>query len=478
MSYRSPPHDPRRDAPRHPESRAYEHPQGYHPQGYHPQGHRPPQAAPAKHAPQQPRPRPNSGPAPTARRKRAFGDYMLVHAGKQVRLGPVAFWVVVGTLVIMACWTLLTGTYFAFHDDVLKRLIARQAEMQYAYEDRIAELRAQLDRISSRQLLDQEQFEQKLEQISRRQTTLESRAAALSALPDLTATGSIRQPARGTADPTRAAPLKPSPINDTVIFRAPPDREARLESRQAPALNTRTAAKTRGGVEGMLMRMHEVLDRVEHKQAAALNALEDSYDSRVRRVRGVLADLGIESGKTPPAAAVGGPFVPASAAKEGFERQLQRIGVARAQVERLNRTLIAVPVRKPVDGEMDFSSGFGMRVDPFLRSPAMHTGLDMRGDTGDPARATANGTVTMAGTNGGYGKMVEVDHGNGLSTRYAHLSAIEVRVGQSVRIGQIVGRIGSTGRSTGPHLHYETRVDGDPVDPQKYLRAGIRLGAH
>ena len=114
------------------------------------------------------------------------------------------------------------------------------------------------------------------------------------------------------------------------------------------------------------------------------------------------------------------------------------------------------------------SSGFGMRMDPFLRSPAMHTGLDMRGDTGDPVRVTANGTVTIAGDNGGYGKMVEVDHGNGFATRYAHLSAIDVKVGQAVKIGQIIGKIGSTGRSTGPHLHYETRVDGEAVDPQKY----------
>jgi murein DD-endopeptidase MepM/ murein hydrolase activator NlpD len=122
------------------------------------------------------------------------------------------------------------------------------------------------------------------------------------------------------------------------------------------------------------------------------------------------------------------------------------------------------------------SSGFGMRMDPFLRSPAMHTGLDMRGDTGDPVRVTANGTVTTAGFNGGYGKMVEVDHGNGLATRYGHLSAIDVKVGERVRIGQILGKIGTTGRSTGPHLHYETRVDGEAVDPQKYLRAGVRLG--
>jgi murein DD-endopeptidase MepM/ murein hydrolase activator NlpD len=83
--------------------------------------------------------------------------------------------------------------------------------------------------------------------------------------------------------------------------------------------------------------------------------------------------------------------------------------------------------------------------------------------------------VTQAGLSGGYGKMVEVDHGNGLATRYGHLSAIDVVVGQKVQIGQTVGRLGSTGRSTGPHLHYETRIEGDAVDPQKFLRAGLRL---
>ena len=136
-------------------------------------------------------------------------------------------------------------------------------------------------------------------------------------------------------------------------------------------------------------------------------------------------------------------------------------------------------MRKPVSGEIDMSSGFGMRMDPFLRSPAMHTGLDMRGDTGDPVRVTANGTVTigrqrMAAT----ARWSEIEHRNGLATRYAHLSAIDVKVGQAVKIGQIIGKIGSTGRSTGPHLHYETRVDGEAVDPQKYLRAGVRLGLH
>ncbi len=91
-------------------------------------------------------------------------DYTLVHRGRLVRLGPIAFWICIGSLVIMAGWALMTATYFAFQDDVLTRLIARQAEMQFAYEDRIADMRAQVDRITSRQLLDQEQIEQKLDQ--------------------------------------------------------------------------------------------------------------------------------------------------------------------------------------------------------------------------------------------------------------------------------------------------------------------------
>ena len=101
--------------------------------------------------------------------RRAQNGYTLVHAGRQVRIGPVAFWIVVGTLMVMAVWSIATGTYFAFQENVLTRLIGRQAEMQFAYEDRIAELRAQVDRVTSRQLLDQEQFEQKLEALLQRQ---------------------------------------------------------------------------------------------------------------------------------------------------------------------------------------------------------------------------------------------------------------------------------------------------------------------
>jgi murein DD-endopeptidase MepM/ murein hydrolase activator NlpD len=401
---------------------------------------------------------------------RRASSYTLAHAGRQLRLGPIAFWIVVGTLVIMAVWTITTATYFAFREDVITRLIARQADMQFGYEDRIAELRAQIDRISSRQLIDQEQYEQKLDQILRRQSALESRAGALNGLGDVT--GAAKQPARnGAGNEPRVSPLKSSFAGDKGAFLL---RGAPIDPR------TSMFATSAGGIGGAIIRLQSSLDRVEQRQAQTLNAMADNYDAKARRIRGVLVELGIEAGKATAAdaaGAVGGPFIPAALPKDAmaFERQVHRVRTARMQISRLTRTLVSVPVRKPIDGDVDPVSGFGVRMDPFMGSPAMHTGLDLQGDSGDPVRATANGTVTHAGWSGGYGRVVEIDHGNGLSTRYGHLSSIDVHVGQSVRSGQLVGKVGSTGRSTGPHLHYETRVKGSAVDPQKFLRAGQRL---
>src|SRR5882757_3844257 len=284
-----------------------------------------------------------AGPAAAAA---AQDGYTIVHAGKQVRFGPVVFWIAIGTVTVLGMWSAATATYFAFRDDVLTRLIARQAEMQYAYEDRIAELRAKVDRTTSRQLLDQEQFDQKLDQILRRQTALESRATALGAIPDAAVTGSIRSPSRGTAaDPSPSGVPKPSPISDTVIFVAPPDREARLESR-APILATAQPnqfAKVQG-VDNVLVRLQTSLDQVERRQMAALISVEDGIESRVRRMRGVINDLGLDMGQlesATPRSGVGGPLVPVKLPADAgpFERQLQRINFSRVQMHRLNATL-------------------------------------------------------------------------------------------------------------------------------------------
>src|SRR4051794_31287344 len=226
---------------------------------HHPQDHG--RTSPRRAAPSQPAP--------------AQAGYTITHAGKQVRFGPVVFWIGVGTVTLLGMWSAATATYFAFRDDVLTRLIARQAEMQYAYEDRIAELRARVDRATGRQLLDQEQFDQKLDQILRRQTALESRATALGSMQDVT--GSVRTPSRAAAsEPASSATPKPSPISDTVTFVAPPDREARLESR-APLIasqQSRQFAKNQG-VDNVLVRLQTSLDQIEGRQMAALNAVQE-----------------------------------------------------------------------------------------------------------------------------------------------------------------------------------------------------------
>jgi len=199
----------------------------------------------------------------------------------------MAFWVVVGTLVIMAAWSITTATYFAFSEDVLTRLLARQAELQFGYEDRIAELRTRIDRIAGRQLIDQEQYEQKLEQILRRQAALEARASAMNGVGE--ATGSIKPPAR-SGEP-RAIPLKPSLLNDKGAFLVPLDRGMPIDPR------TSVLAKGVGGVGGAIARLQASLDRVEQRQNATVNSLAENYDSKARRIRGVLAELGLDLGK-------------------------------------------------------------------------------------------------------------------------------------------------------------------------------------
>ena len=298
------------------------------------------------------------------------------------------------------------------------------------------------------------------------------------------------------ADRDRSIPLSNSDGRNSIAAQFRPHvRHAAVENARPPfhvaghlraLINVdqrhRLRRCARGGVDNVLVRLQTSLDQVEGRQIAALSSVEDSMESRIRRMRGVVSDLGLDMAQleaATPRVGMGGPFVPVKLpANAGpFERELYQINITRAQVDRLNRTLALVPYRKPVVGEVEFTSGFGIRTDPFLGRPAMHTGLDFRAAMGDPVRATANGKVASAGWAGGYGRMVEIDHGNGLSTRYGHLSEIGVKVGDPIKIGQVIGAVGSTGRSTGPHLHYETRIDGEAVDPQKFLRAGVRLSA-
>jgi murein DD-endopeptidase MepM/ murein hydrolase activator NlpD len=405
-----------------------------------------------------------------------------VHASDHLthRIGKIA---ALGTIVLLAGWAGLATLYILFRDDALKALMGRQIEITRSYEAQATQLEAEIDRLRSLKLIEQERVDRTLADIARRQSTLEARQSSLSTI-------SAPKPSDGASDVTgstpprrtvpAAAPPKPSPLSDTILLVPPAERAARLESRAVPPLRQHgDIPKIDSATDVRLGNLARELDQIEAVQSATLNEIEERYDGRERRMRRIFAELGV-SGPRPArdSAGTGGPFLPwIRPVDDSFSRQVHRIRLSARAVEALQREIARVPVSRPTSGPTDVTSPYGVRMDPFLRQLAMHTGVDFRGEPGDPVRAAAAGKVVQAERNGGYGLMVEIDHGNGIVTRYAHLSAVAVSEGATVDVGSTIGRIGSTGRSTGPHLHYEVRLNGEAVDPQRYLRAGLRLDA-
>jgi murein DD-endopeptidase MepM/ murein hydrolase activator NlpD len=224
------------------------------------------------------------------------------------------------------------------------------------------------------------------------------------------------------------------------------------------------------------------LDRVESHDMSALSAIDRFAADAADRDAVILADVGLDAdrlGRRDDQRAVGGPFVPIEAGPDAsaFDRTAARVARDVARTEKLDALMAYVPLGKPLAGEAPVASPFGYRIDPFLGRPALHTGVDLLQSYGAEVMAAGSGRVVHAGAMGGYGLMVEIDHGDGLTSRYGHLSETLVSEGEAVGKGAVVGRLGSTGRSTGPHLHYEVRIDGNPVDPERFLRAGERMAA-
>jgi murein DD-endopeptidase MepM/ murein hydrolase activator NlpD len=390
----------------------------------------------------------------------------------------------------LCLWGVAVTSYLAFKDDIIGGVMSRHAAVQHDYEERIRQLRGQLDRVTSRQMVDQTELERRVDQVARRQALLETRQAIVTALKETVGQGA--SPARSVLPGARpeTVPARPLPVGDTVRLTPPPERQSRLESRitvasAAPATFALASAPAPGQTDRM-EQIERSLDTVEQNQQALLQNLETRAERRAKRIRAMLAELGLAEGRIAPVAqsrgtaGTGGPLIPLpapAADASPFERQVFRLQTVIRDHDRLTQLVDSIPVARPHGGELELSSGFGARLDPFLRTWAMHSGIDFRGATGEPVFAAASGRIVHAGPLGGYGLLVEVDHGNGLSSRYAHLSRIEVREGDLVGVGQRVGRIGSTGRSTGPHLHYETRINGEAVDPMRFLRAGLRLAA-
>jgi murein DD-endopeptidase MepM/ murein hydrolase activator NlpD len=156
---------------------------------------------------------------------------------------------------------------------------------------------------------------------------------------------------------------------------------------------------------------------------------------------------------------------------EEFATRIHRAATDMSDMRSLNAAAQKLPFFRPTSNPA-MSSSYGVRFDPFTRRPAFHSGLDFPGAFYTPIMSTAPGVVSFTGVRSGYGNTIEIDHGGGFKTRYAHLQAISVRVGERVAIGQRVGAMGSTGRSTGPHLHYEVWANGRAQNPNRFLKAG------
>ncbi|MGC1271370.1 MAG: peptidoglycan DD-metalloendopeptidase family protein [Croceibacterium sp.] len=215
------------------------------------------------------------------------------------------------------------------------------------------------------------------------------------------------------------------------------------------------------------------LARIEAKQLAFVERLTRYADRRAARAELAIRKLGLNPATMlrPGKDAMGGPLELLATGSNGeIDQRFERLGLSLARMDALERGLKAIPQVMPADMRM-ISSGFGYRSDPFNGHAAMHAGLDFRGPTGSPIHAAAKGVVSFVGQKSGYGNVVEVSHGNGLMTRYAHMSRFAARVGQPVDAGSVIGAIGSTGRSTGPHLHFEVRINGRAVNPRPFLEA-------
>lgn len=216
-------------------------------------------------------------------------------------------------------------------------------------------------------------------------------------------------------------------------------------------------------------------------QERLIDAAEGFAKSRAERLRLAMRMAGLDAGSfTGRGVSLGGPLIEAKDPRalaavldvdEEFASRIQHAANDMSDMRALGAAAKKLPFYRPTDNPA-LSSSYGVRFDPFTHRPAFHSGLDFPGAMRTPIMATAPGVISFTGVRAGYGNTVEIDHGGGFKTRYAHLSSISVRVGQRVAIGTRVGAMGSTGRSTGPHLHYEVWVNGKAQNPNRFLKAG------
>ena len=247
---------------------------------------------------------------------------------------------------------------------------------------------------------------------------------------------------------------------------------AEAVAERASIENARKSMKSR------VASLQRSITEAQENQLSTLSRITDYTANDIRRMRRLVRATGLDPdrllrGVDPGLFGTGGPFIPASTSNdEGADDEpIETLGRNLLQWEGLQKVIRQLPMISPVD-HYQLASRFGRRRDPMNNRPATHEGLDLAALNRTPIYAPAPGKVVFSGWKGRYGRFIEIDHGNGVRTRYGHLRRFYVKRGQEVPFRHKIGQVGSSGRSTGPHVHYEVLINGKAVDPMKFIKAG------
>lgn len=372
-----------------------------------------------------------------------------------------------------AAWIAIATLNASFKDRIIAQKEEHTADLQSHYEGRISRLQQEIERINQKLMLDQDEYLERVSKVRELQELLEQRQETLErVLKNGRKGASLELPGVSTK------PVKTAGMLDGWLGTFLPDSLTGRNSTPEHYTTRRDALEP-------IATLHREVAFLEERQDRLLSDIELDRKSRVSRIEKSIRKVGLRPGRVisgiksgTPDDGVGGPFVPLTAnaqAESKYQEKIDRIAKYTARIDRYAKAVRQLPISRPMPSRYRMTSRFGPRRDPFKRTRAMHKGIDFRAPRGAPVAANADGRVIRAGVTGGYGKLVEIRHRNGVSTRYAHLSRINVKVGQRVSRGKVIGRIGSTGRSTGPHLHYETRIYGRAIDPRRLWRVGSNV---
>ena len=366
-------------------------------------------------------------------------------SGHRIQVHPVAFYAGFAALVATNIVTLVG---FLMAPDIGKLFSGPNTSVLTAYEDRVSQLRLEVDRLQSRHYAQAGDINLQLQELAQQQEVLVEQHQYVKQLADKAAALGIDS----------GAPATPDAGDDL----APP-----------PAS---TPAATDGDAGAQVAAVAASVNAMMNDSRQALVALSDEASAKTDRILGALETVGIEP-KMPEGEPLseGGPLLPpvdGAPDTPSLVDDANNVALALDRFQAAKNAANVAPVHKPVATLARISSTFGNRKDPFTGRLAFHSGLDFAAPQGTTVVSAGKGVVSFVGQINGYGNVVEVTHPDGLITRYGHLSAFIAKQGDAVDTGTPIARVGSTGRSTGPHLHFEVRRADDAVDPAQYLNAG------